>query len=165
MSLRRLPRRGCHAARGFSLVELMLTLFVFTVGALGLCRLMYSSAAGVTVGGKITTAATLTRTKLDELVTLPYTDTNLTTGTHVDGTNNLGPAGTPYTPNGGSTGPWGCLSPPPPAQPFDGWFARSWLVSEDAGAAFKTIIVTACWWDPMARTARQVSTVGGRSNQ
>ncbi|MBI3180278.1 MAG: prepilin-type N-terminal cleavage/methylation domain-containing protein [Deltaproteobacteria bacterium] len=140
--------------RGFSLIELMVASMLFLVGALGLLRLMYSSSEGVTVAQKLTQATQLARTKLDELVMLPYDDAALAIGAvHEDGVKNLGPAGTSYTPSGGATGDFGGK---------DGWFARSWEVTEPV-AGLKVITITVKWWDGPMRTFRQVHLVGGMS--
>ncbi len=140
--------------RGFSLIELMVASALFLVGALGLLRLMYSSSEGVTVAQKLTQATQLARTKLDELVMRPYDDAALSTGSvHQDGAKNLGPAGTAYTPTGGATGDFGAK---------DGWFARSWEVTEPV-AGLKVITVTVEWWDAPMSTTREVELVGGKS--
>ena len=148
------------SARGFSLIEAMVASFVFTVGALGLLRLMYGSAQGITVAGKVTQATALAKSQLDVLTHLPYTNTSLAVGTYKDGSNNLGPAGFAFDANGNATGAWGCS-----AATFDGWFARSWTVTEPVADSLKIINVSVCWWDPSSKTARNVSVAGGKSIQ
>lgn len=155
-----LPRR---AERGMSLIEVAIASMVFTVGALGLVRLLYSSAEGVTVASKVTFATALARGKLDELVPLPYdhADLSVAGSPHQDGDKNLGPTGEPKKPDGSDTGTFGSN---------DGWFARSWTVTEadansDGTADLKIIRVDARWYDAMNKQDRTVSLAAARSMQ
>ena len=133
---------------GFTLVEAMIALLVFTVGALGLLTMTYSSHQGITAAEDVTNATALARSKLDELVRLPYADTNLDVGSHDDGTTNLDETGAP------AAGAFGA---------DDGDFARSWDVAiPDSNEQFKTIAVRVRWWDKNYDTERDVVLRGGR---
>lgn len=143
MARPRAPRQA-----GFTLVEAMVALMVFTVGALGLLTMTYSSHQGVTTAEDVTNATALARSKLDELVRLAYNDTNLDAGGHDDGTTNMDETGTP------TAGVFGA---------DDGNFARSWDVAiPDANEQFKTIAVRVRWWDKNYNTERDVVLRGGR---
>lgn len=144
-----------HRQRGSSLVEMMIAAMVFTVGALGLLRLIYSSAEGLGTASKVTYATTLCTSKLDQLMAEPFDSALLNTGAHEDGPKNLGPYGTPFDPHSNDTGDFGAA---------DGWFVRSWTVVEQS-AAFKTINVEVAWTEPNSSTARTVNIVGARSRQ
>jgi Tfp pilus assembly protein PilV len=150
----RLVRRRVEA--GFTLIEAMLASLVFVVGALGLLGLMYNSAAGITTATNITAATTVARTKLEDLAARPYDHADLAIGSHVDGANNLGPAGTPFDPKGIATGAYNS---------DDGWFARSWVVTEVTANSFKTIVVRVRWYDKVAKLERSITLAGGKSIQ
>lgn len=141
---RRRPRKS---ERGFSLIEVALASFVFTVGALGLVALIYTSMEGVSVAGDVTRGTALARGKLDTLVQLPPDHADLTAGPHTDA-NNVDGAGVASSALGTN----------------DGDFARSWEVI-DATPAFKTITVTVRWWDVEKKMERTVVVLGGKSTQ
>ena len=152
--------------RGSTLIEVMVSLIVFTVGALGLLTLIYTSHQGVTAAKKMTHATALAGTKLDELVRLPYDDAALSLNaedcdscddcsTHEDGAKNLAPDGTTTSPNGNTTGDY---------LDNDGWFARCWNVEKpDSNVELKTITVRVRWWDKNYKRPGQVVIRGGRS--
>jgi type II secretory pathway pseudopilin PulG len=145
-----LHRHGAEA--GFSLIELMLAMFVFEVGALGLLALIYSSMEGVSSSRDLTHATNLARSKLDELVRLPYDDSALSAGTHDDGTLNLDATGAPVT--GSDIGD------------DDGYYERKWTVATPvSGVGLKSITVRVRWWDKVKKRWRQVELAGGRSQQ
>jgi len=155
--LRRRRRRLRRGEAGFTLIEAMLASFVFVVGALGLLGLMYNSAAGLTTATNISSATTVARTKLEELTARPYDHADLTTGTtHVEGAKNLGPSGLAFDPQGNATGAYNSN---------DGWFARSWDVTEVVAGSFKTIVVRVRWYDKVAKRDRFVTLAGGKSIQ
>ena len=151
-------RSSRRAERGFTLIEVMLALFILTIGALTLIRLTVAGRQGIAASSKITQATVLAREKLDELERLSPTDALLSAGTHDDGAKNLGPTGSPYTPDGTPTGDFGAN---------DGWFARSWTVTERdvdptaPGNDFKEIEVQVSWYDGSVKRRRSVSVVGG----
>lgn len=147
---RRIRRRRGQA--GHTLIEVMVASGVFLVGALGLLRLVISSGEGLQVSSRLTQASSLARTKLDELGNLDYE--LLVDGDYTEGANNIGPAGTPYTSEGGATGAYGST---------DGWFERSWNIATDPGLAYKTITVQVRWYDHPAKRWRSVSLIGGKS--
>lgn len=143
---RRVPREEA----GFTLIEAMIAMLVFTVGALGLLTMIYTSHQGVSTAENITHATALARSKLDELVRLQYDDANLDVGTHNEGVNNVDETGTATAAAFGAD---------------DGSYARSWDVAiPDANEEFKTIAVTVLWWDGNYDTWRDVVLNGGKGN-
>lgn len=143
--------------RGTTLIEVMISLVVFSVGALGLLTLIYTSHQGVTAAEKITHATALARGKLDELVRLPYDDADLALNaegcnscndcaTHEDGTKNL-------KSDGSVAGDY---------YSDDTWFARCWNVEEPT-TNLKTIAVRVRWWDHNYKQSREVVMQGARS--
>lgn len=154
-------KRGSNNERGASLIELMVALGVFAVGALGLLRLTYGSIEGTGTASKLTHATALAQSKLDALMMLPFDATSLLAGSYTE-TKNLGPGGTAYTTLGAATGDYGA---------DDGWFERSWtIVDQDLNTAyvgndFKVVTVTVRWYDAVAKRRREVALVGGRSLQ
>jgi type II secretory pathway pseudopilin PulG len=151
---RRIKRR--HGQAGHTLIEVMVAAGIFVVGALGLLRLVITSGEGLQVSSRLTQASSLARSKLEDLRNVEYD--LLVDGTHQEGggANNIGPAGTPYTSDGSSTGSFGAT---------DGWFERSWTIVTDPALAYKTITVTVRWYDHPAKRWRSVSLVGGKSQQ
>jgi Tfp pilus assembly protein PilV len=154
--LQEIRRRRRRGEAGFTLVEAMLASFVFVVGALGLLGLMYNSAAGLTAATNITYATSVARAKLEELTARPYNHADLSVGDHQPDTKNIGPAGTPFDPQGNATGD---------INTDDGWFARSWSVTEVNANSFKNIVVRVRWYDKTTKMARYVTMAGGKSVQ
>jgi hypothetical protein len=146
----RIRRRRGQA--GHTLVELAIASTVFTVGALGLLRLVISSGEGLQVSSRLTQASSLARTKLGELCNMDYD--LLVDGNHTEGANNIGPTGTPHAPDGSSTGAYGST---------DGWFERSWVITTDGTIAYKTVSVQVRWYDHPVKRWRSVSLIGGKS--
>lgn len=144
-----MPHR-LHAQAGFTLIEATIATLVFTIGALGLLTMIYSSHQGVSAAESLTHATALARSRLDQLARLPYDDPLLTIGNHNDGANNLDETGSAVgTSNFGDN---------------DGLYARSWSVNEPVGGlGFKTILVRVRWWDKSYRLERDVVLTGGKS--
>ena len=138
-----------QGSEGFTLIEGMVALLVFTVGALGLLTMIYTSHQGVSTAEDLTHATTLARSKLDELVRLDYDDTTLNAGTHPEGSYNINEIGDDVT-----TSTYGAS---------DGLYARSWdVVVPDASEDFKTIAVQVRWWDKNYDSWREVVLRGGK---
>lgn len=147
--------------RGVTLMEMMLALAIFSVGALGLVRLLYSSFEGASSAKHMTAATVLAQGKLDALMLQRYDAPALTAGVHNE-TTNLGAVGTAYNATGGAAGTFNA---------DDGTFARSWSVADtdinatNPGNDLKTITVTVRWYDGALHVARRVTVVGAKSFQ
>jgi prepilin-type N-terminal cleavage/methylation domain-containing protein len=151
-----------HSERGFTLIESMISVAIFAVGVVGLVPLFYRSTEGITTSSRMVQATVLAESKLDELMRLPYASPllDISGSPFSDGTQNIGPAGTPYTPTGAATAAYG---------EADGWFARSWTIEEKdynlvaAGNDYKIIRVTVTWTDSGSKRQRTVTLAGGKA--
>jgi type II secretory pathway pseudopilin PulG len=74
---------------GFTIVELFIALAVFSVGVLTLAVIIPAGAKKSTNSGQQSRASEFAAAKAEELLDTPYTDDDLTSGTHTD-------AGNPY---------------------------------------------------------------------
>ena len=63
-----------YGQRGFTLVEVMITMAVFSVGILGMITMLTSSVGGNAKADVITSAATVAADRLELLMALPYND-------------------------------------------------------------------------------------------
>ncbi len=69
---------------GFTLVEAMVALVVFSIGILGLAALMPIGSRTVSSAGRQTRASELCSNAAENLLALPYDAPDLTSGTHDD---------------------------------------------------------------------------------
>lgn len=146
--MRRLARRN---ERGFSLLEVMASAFIFTVGALGLLTMFVSSTHSMTISERLTQATVLARGKLNELSRLPYDDVA------------SGAESTNIDENGTAKGDYGY------GADSDGYYARSWVVTQpDSTIPFKLIEVHVRWRDLSRKTGlvdHHITVSGGVSSQ
>lgn len=77
-------RPGARNARGFTLIEVMVALVVFAVGVLSLAMLIPLGTKGISRSGETTRASELSVATMEKLLATPYTDDDLTAGTHID---------------------------------------------------------------------------------
>jgi len=75
------------AARGFTLVEVVVALLVFTIGALSLSMLMPLGARKVTTAGSQTNASSAAAAAAERLLATPYDHGDLDVGGHTDPNN------------------------------------------------------------------------------
>ena len=68
---------------GFTLIEVMIALAIFTIGFLAVWALQHTSTKGNTTARNLTIATVCASDQLERLIEQPYTDTNLTAGTHI----------------------------------------------------------------------------------
>ena len=73
------PRR-----RGFTLLELMITLVVLAIGVLALGQMMPAGSRAMSRSRSKTSGTALAAQKVEDLKALAWTDANLTAGTHTD---------------------------------------------------------------------------------
>ena len=71
--------------RGFSLIEVLISLIVLAVGLLAVAELQIMSVKGGSASNHVTQATILAQNRLEELRRLPYNDSLLTHGQHEDG--------------------------------------------------------------------------------
>ena len=74
---------------GISLVEIMIALVIFGIGVSMALRMTPESSVVTTRSRNITTAVNLALEKMEELMSLPYSDAELTQGSHSDPRNPL----------------------------------------------------------------------------
>lgn len=150
--------RATTSQRGHTLIEMMVSMAIFSIGVLGLIPMFVASSQGISTSTKFGYATALAQAKLEELQRLPWDADELTAGAHDDGLSNIGPAGLPYKPDGTATSDIGAA---------DGWFARRWTITEDdinpgaAGNDWKQIEVEITWTDLVG--SRRVVISGGKA--
>ena len=71
---------------GFSLIEVLISLTILSVGLLAVAGMQMTSIKGNFSSGNVTNATVLAQSKLEDLKSLSYTDSGLTSGQHSDGT-------------------------------------------------------------------------------
>ncbi|HKI84510.1 MAG TPA: prepilin-type N-terminal cleavage/methylation domain-containing protein [Candidatus Krumholzibacteria bacterium] len=83
------PRRIAHRKRwsnqsGFTVVELMAALLLFSIGLVALARVLPQGMEVRDRGRRMTVAMQLAREQIETLRSLPFTDPDLANGQHVD---------------------------------------------------------------------------------
>jgi type II secretion system protein I len=58
--------------RGFTLIEILIALIIFTIGALALAKMQIASTKGSSFGKEAILATTLAQKKMEELKTMPF---------------------------------------------------------------------------------------------
>src|SRR5215813_9472696 len=102
---------------GFTLIEAMVALVVFSIGILGLAALAPIGSRAVSSAGRLTRASELCSNTAENLLALPYDDADLTSGAHND-----------------------------PGNPYPGTYYVSWDVEDDQPVPnSKRITVTVRW--------------------
>lgn len=105
-------------SKGFSLIELLISLVILSIALLGMAGLMSMATTYNANGGRLTEAATFAQNTLERLQVTPYT--NVISGTDViTGPNSSN--GTQYT--------------------------RNWTAVQNATDTLRTITVTVSWSD------------------
>lgn len=69
-------------ADGFTLIEITIAMAILSVGILGVAGMQLSAMNGNRNAGNITSNATWTVTRIEDLMTLAYTDTDIAAGAH-----------------------------------------------------------------------------------
>jgi len=78
-------RRGSRG--GFTLIEVMIALAIFATGLLALALCVPMATKRVMKAGSQTRASSIASETAEELLTIPYGDGDLTSGTHTDPAN------------------------------------------------------------------------------
>jgi prepilin-type N-terminal cleavage/methylation domain-containing protein len=73
--------------RGIGLIEILIALVLFGVGISLAMRTLPDSNTAMTRGRNLTTATNLAQEKIEELLAGPFSNANLTAGTHADAEN------------------------------------------------------------------------------
>lgn len=76
-----------NSQKGFGLIEILVALVLFGLGISMAMRTLPQSNVATTRARNITKATNLAQQKIEELMALPFSDANLSTGNHVDSTN------------------------------------------------------------------------------
>ncbi len=119
-----LSKKKC---RGFSLVELLIAIFILTIGLLALSGLQVTAIRGNLGSKDLTTAVLLTEKKMEQLKNTAYS--SLGTGTFNDSNNPLN--------NVGQAG---------------GIFNRSWVIQNYSGSPYMKWITVTVSWSESGRT-------------
>jgi prepilin-type N-terminal cleavage/methylation domain-containing protein len=86
-ALRRASRRTLPRAAGFSLVEVIIALAVFMIGALSLSVVMPLATRRIVAAASQTRASELSAECAERILVTPWDDADLTAGAHNDPTN------------------------------------------------------------------------------
>ena len=78
------PRRAARAAHGFTLIEIMITLVVLSIGILALAAMMPAGSRTMSRARVQTSGAALAAQKLEDLKSLTWGATALAAGTYTD---------------------------------------------------------------------------------
>lgn len=76
--------RTARHLRGFTLLELMITLVVLAIGVLALGQLMPAGSRAMNRSRSVTSGTAFAAQKLEDLKALAWTDASLAAGTHTD---------------------------------------------------------------------------------
>jgi Tfp pilus assembly protein PilV len=90
--IRRLQDRG-----GFTLVEIMIAVFVLTVALIGLISVTVMIINGNDFSRRMTTATTLAKDKLEQVKRLPYTSVTVGTTDYFNADSSAGASGAYFT--------------------------------------------------------------------
>ena len=69
-------------SKGFTLMEVLIGLAIFSIGILGVAAMQISATNGNSLAGRITSNMTWAFDRVEELMALPYTDAALSAGDH-----------------------------------------------------------------------------------
>lgn len=103
-----------RSEKGFGMIEIIIAMLIFGIGIAAAIRTLPVSNRAASRSRNLTMATNLAQEKIEELMSVPYDDVDLTAGNHVD-----------------------------PDNPLDRIFTRTWSVVEDVPVAeMKRIDVT-----------------------
>jgi type IV pilus assembly protein PilV len=134
---------------GFTLIEVMIAIAIFSIGILATWAMQTGSTRGNTKARHLTAAATWASDRLERLMELPYTHADLTAGVHT-------PA---LTADGIDNNFNGQIDEPGEAGPLQ----LTWQVTDDSPIVrTKTIQVDVVWRDPLRQ--KSMSLVSYKAN-
>jgi len=100
--------------KGVGLVEILIAIVLFGIGVSLALRTLPESNVAMTRGRNITAATNFAQEKVEQLMSIPFTNADLAGGTHAD-----------------------------PENPIDRHFSRNWTVTDDAPVqGMKTVAVS-----------------------
>lgn len=73
---------GAASESGYTIIEVMIALAIFSIGILSAWALQTSSTKGNTTARNLTTSASCASDRLEQLIQLPYAHADLLVGTH-----------------------------------------------------------------------------------
>ncbi|UCH83247.1 MAG: prepilin-type N-terminal cleavage/methylation domain-containing protein [Candidatus Latescibacterota bacterium] len=116
--------------KGIGLIEILIAMVLFGIGLSFAMRTLPDSNIIMTRGRNVTKATQFAQEKLEQLMSIPYSDADLTAGTHND-----------------------------PDNPIDRTFTRSWTVTDNSPLQdMKTVNVTVSFQTGSADSTVTVST-------
>jgi prepilin-type N-terminal cleavage/methylation domain-containing protein len=124
------------ASPGFSLLEVMVSVSLFSIVAAGLAAMTVGTTRSNNTSKNVVAASALVHDKIEQLRSLDpdANPADFTAGTHNDPANPITATGT-----------------------AGGWFTRSWVVTRDTPATgLSTVVVTVSW---SSHTTRSISGV------
>jgi Tfp pilus assembly protein PilV len=78
-----------NSQKGAGLVEILIAILIFALGISMAMQMLPSSNVATTRGRNITKATNIAQEKVEELMSIAFSDADLTAGTHVDSDNPL----------------------------------------------------------------------------
>jgi type IV pilus assembly protein PilV len=69
---------------GFTILEVLMTSVIFAIGILGVCALQTAAIKTISSANCITVGTTHAQDKLEELLELPFSDSDLSIGDHTE---------------------------------------------------------------------------------
>jgi len=73
-----------NMANGFTLIEILIAICVLSIGLLAVGSMQVSAIRGNSYARHVTDASTMAQDRLEKLLSLSYTDADLTADSHVD---------------------------------------------------------------------------------
>ena len=125
-----------HSEKGFTIIEVMIALAIFSIGIMAAWALQTGSTRGNTKARHLTSAATWASDRLERLIQLSYTHADLTAGVHAPA---LDADGIDNNHNG-------LIDEPGESGPLQ----LTWQVTDDSPIVrTKTVRVDVVWRDPL----------------
>jgi type IV pilus assembly protein PilV len=78
------PRKALKKQDGFTLIEVLIALTIFSVGLLAIAAMQTSAIRMNSTGNRVTELSTLGIDRMENLMSLPYTDPQLAVGAYTD---------------------------------------------------------------------------------
>lgn len=75
-------RRFCLSSNGFSLMEILIAMTIFSIGIMGVAKMQLSSVSGNASARVVADSVVQTSSRIESLLLLPYDHADLVEGTH-----------------------------------------------------------------------------------